>query len=65
MTVTELSTLLFFLDGATCKFLDAVQSCGKVLHVLIELLFGYLCVNLRRLDNTFAGTTIIVIFAPT
>ena len=24
------------------KFLDAVQSCGKVLYVLIELLFGYL-----------------------
>ena len=35
------------LDGATCKFLDAVQPCGKVLHVLVELLFGdfrvYLC----------------------
>jgi len=29
-----------FLDGATCKFLDAVQPCGKVLHVLVELLFG-------------------------
>ncbi len=26
----------------TCKFFDLVQSRGKVLHVLIELLFGYL-----------------------
>ena len=36
-----------FLDGATCKFFDLVQSRGKVLHVLVELLFGdfrvYLC----------------------
>ena len=35
------------LDGATCKFLDAVQPCRKVFHVLVELLFGdfrvYLC----------------------
>jgi len=31
-----------FLDGTTCKFLDAVQPCRKVLHVLIELFFGYL-----------------------
>jgi len=38
-----------FLDGTTCKFLDTVQPCGKVFHVLIELLFGYLRVNLRRL----------------
>jgi len=38
-----------FLDGTTCKFLDAVQPCRKVLHVLIELFFGYLRVNLRRL----------------
>ena len=30
------------LDGTSCKFLDLVQSCGKVLHVLVELLFGYL-----------------------
>lgn len=37
-----------FLDGATCKFLDTVQPCGKVFHVLIELLFGNLRVNLRR-----------------
>lgn len=37
-----------FLDGATCKFLDAVQPCGKVLHVLVELLFGDFCVYLRR-----------------
>ena len=38
-----------FLDGATCKFLNTVQPCGKVLHVLIEFFFGYLRVNLRRL----------------
>ena len=38
-----------FLDGATCKFLNAAQSCHKVLHVLIEFLFRYLSVNLRRL----------------
>ena len=37
------------LDGATCKFLDLVQSRGKVLHVLIELLFGYFRVYLRCL----------------
>ena len=38
-----------FLDGATCKFLNTVQPCGKVLHVLIEFFFGDLRVNLRRL----------------
>ena len=37
------------LDGTSCKFLDLVQSCGKVLHVLVELLFGYLRVYLRCL----------------
>ena len=37
------------LDGTTCKFLDLVQSRGKVLHVLIELLFGYFRVYLRCL----------------
>ena len=35
------------LDGATCKFFDLVQSRGKVLHVLIELLFGYFRIYLR------------------
>ena len=38
-----------FLDGATCKFLNRVQSRGKVLHVLVELLFGYFRVYLRCL----------------
>jgi hypothetical protein len=37
------------LDGTTCKFFDLVQSRGKVLHVLIELLFGYFRVYLRCL----------------
>ena len=37
------------LDGTSCKFLDLVQSCGKVFHILIEFFFGYLRVNLRRL----------------
>ena len=31
-----------FLDGTTCKFLNAVQPCRKDLHVLIEFFFGYL-----------------------
>ena len=38
-----------FLDGTTCKFLNAVQPCRKDLHVLIEFFFGYLRVNLRCL----------------
>ena len=38
-----------FLDGATCKFLDAVQPCRKVFHVLVELLFGDFRVYLCRL----------------
>ena len=57
VTLTVLSSIMImsrfmaslFLDGATCKFFDLVQSCGKVLHVLIELLFGYFRVYLRCL----------------
>lgn len=33
--------------------------------ILVQLLRGYLGVMLRGVDNTFAGTTIIIIFAPT
>jgi len=41
---------LSFLNVASCKFLNRVQFFGKVLHVLVELLLGYLRIDLGGLN---------------
>jgi len=38
---------------------------GQDFHVAADLLVGYPGIYLGGFDNTFAGTTIIAIFAPT
>ena len=44
---------------------DADKFLVKPLHIAAYLAVGDAGVNLGRFDNTFAGTTIIIIFAPT
>lgn len=43
----------------------SVKTVTEHRQALVDFFGGYLCVLLGGGDNTFAGTTIIAIFAPT
>ena len=52
-------------DGIAYLLLHLFQLMGQDFHVAADLLVGYPGIYLGGFDNTFAGTTIIAIFAPT
>ena len=52
-------------DGIAYFLLHLFQLMGQDFHVAADLLVGYPGIYLVVFDNTFAGTTIIAIFAPT
>jgi hypothetical protein len=52
-------------DGIAYFLLHLFQLMGQDFHVAADLLVGYPGIYLGGFDNTFAGTTIIAIFAPT
>ena len=56
--------MIIIVWGLKNKF--QIAGClDEPVHVLEQSLRGYTGIYLGGLDNTFAGTTIIIIFAPT